>query len=112
MGKKLLLFIVCCYLLTGCQADDEEELIADVTPTPTHLVINNGDAFVWEQVTITIDGIYKMKVPMLPRGRSGYAYKQFRNQQGEGYKPAHFGPKRVEITIIDTRSKKTSRYVW
>lgn len=111
MGKMWWLFLVCCCLITGCQADDAE-LIADVVPTPTHLVINNGNAFVWDQVTVTIDGTYQMELSMLPRGRSGYSYKQFRNQQGEGYKPTSFGPKRVEITVMDTRSNKTSRYIW
>ncbi len=91
-------------VLTGCSnaKDDVYPLVADIQFTDRHILISNGDAFLWEDVTVVINGGYTLHREVLPRGKSSLPLSEFSNHDGR--RPDRIYPRVNQVTVYVGKS--------
>ncbi|WP_248930412.1 hypothetical protein [Paenibacillus hamazuiensis] len=100
----------------GCSSSESGggklPLVADIGVTKQHLIVKNGDPFVWRQVTITLDEAFTYKTDIMPRGSSSIPLADFKDAGGESYRPGVTHLKRVRIEAAETEDGIPGQFDW
>jgi hypothetical protein len=102
-------------LLSGCSYANEPDqlpLIALITTTDQHLVIQNGDAIVWKNATITIDDRYTYHAERVPRGSESIPYTSFIDENGQAFHPGLLKIRKVKIHVPNFVGDKNGTFKW
>ena len=112
-GFLILLFILLLSGLVGCSGSGEPtsvDLQAEVGTDGTYLVINNKDAFVWNEPKITINGSFVLKTDFLATGKSSVQLTEFAKSSGERFDPQKYKLTTVTIYVPDVGGGKDGFY--
>ena len=115
MRKICLSGWVILLLLSGCSYANEPEqlpLIALITTTDQHLIIQNGDAIVWKNATITIDDRYTYHTELVPRGSESIPYTSFIDEDGQAFYPGLLKVRKVKIHVPNSVGDKNGTFKW
>lgn len=88
------------------------QLNADIAATDKHLIVKNGDAFVWKNAKITINDSFVYQADIVPRGNSSIAFPLFMNKEGEDYKLQPLHMMKVQIQVPDVADGKPGVFNW
>ncbi len=103
------------FILSGCNAangDPMLQLNADIAATDKHLIVKNGDAFVWKNGKIIINDSFVYQADIIPRGNSSIAFPLFMNEEGEVYKFLPLRMMKVQIHVPDVADGKPGVFQW
>ncbi|MFS1515144.1 hypothetical protein V1503_01315 [Bacillus sp. SCS-151] len=113
MEKVRLFFLSWIILIQGCgQPNDQQLLLATIQSTNQHLMIENGDHFVWENPVITLNDEYYYHIDYVPRGKISIAYHAFKNEDGHTFEPGLLKVRKVEIRVSRLNDEKDLTYTW
>ncbi|MEI5908612.1 hypothetical protein WAK64_16310 [Bacillus spongiae] len=112
MKKTALICLICTIILQGCGNQTKPMLLATIQSTNDHLIIENGDHFVWENAIITVDEEYTYHMNYLPRGKTSIAYRLFTNEAGTTFQPGLLKVRKVEIMVPQPNDEKDLYYSW
>ncbi len=88
------------------------QLIAALTATPEHLMIDNGNASVWKDVRITINGEYVYESEIIPRGGTSLNLSEFTKGNGISFDPKKNRMRKVSIYVPDALDGKPGLFTW
>lgn len=81
-------------LLAAC----DPGLHGNIRARETSLAVRNNDPGTWTNVTLELDGEYKLELDSLPKGAdTALLYTEFKNQVGEPYSARGTRPLRLVI---------------
>lgn len=115
MRKIGLLGWAILLILSGCSYANESKqlpLIASITATNQHLIVQNGDPVVWNNVTITIDDQYTYHAEQVPRGGESIPFTKFINKNGEALQPGLLKFRKVMINVPNFVGDKDGIFKW
>lgn len=101
-------------MITGCGRvpDGQVELIADIATDGQRLIVKNGDAFVWQDAEVVVNGEYVYRAELLPRGASALPFSAFVTEYGHRVLDSDARLRSVEIRVPDARDGVPGRYKW
>jgi hypothetical protein len=109
----LLLFIftaACSNPFRG--SERASDLIVSLGFPGKHLIIDNGNDYVWNHVTIRLNGSYSYTTSLLPRGASSIPLSEFRDEQGHPFVPDSMTPHRVLLDVQEGFQGKPGHFEW
>ncbi|NDI36107.1 hypothetical protein [Chengkuizengella sediminis] len=113
MKMRTYMIMLCIMILQGCgNQSSQYQLIASIQFTNQHLMIDNGDSFVWENSLITINDEYTYEMEYIPRGKTSIPYQMFLNEKGEVYQPSLLKVRNVEVIVPKFDGKNDAVYTW
>jgi hypothetical protein len=101
----LLIFVIVStfIFLGGCFGQNggikAVELLVNLHVTKHHLIVDNGNAFVWRDVTIKVNNKYFYKTDFVPRGKSSFHLSEFVDKTGLKLNPEEEGLRKVYIHV-------------
>ena len=111
--KNVVLFFLLTAILQGCGNQMEEhKLLATIQSTNQHLLIENGDHFVWENPVITVNEEYFYHMEYIPRGKISITYHLFKNESGIAFQPGILKVRKVEILVPKSDGEEHLFYTW
>ncbi|MDP5277006.1 hypothetical protein [Chengkuizengella axinellae] len=113
MKIKALMLVLCIIILQGCgDTSTQYKLLASIQSTNQHIIVENGDVFVWENAKITINDEYTYETEYVPRGKTSVPYSLFTNAGGEVYQPGLLKVRNVEIIVPKFDGEKDAVFSW
>ncbi|WP_373231590.1 hypothetical protein [Cohnella sp.] len=115
IGLRIAFIVLLTGWMVGCSRTGQTgsiPLIADIAVTSNHLIVVNGDSFVWNQVKITIDDKYSYEAYVLPRGKSSLPLTEFVDEKANRFKPHFLKIRKVKIHVPDARDGIEGHYRW
>jgi len=112
---RSLMLILIMILLQSCAwsaHSGSNMLKADVTFTNEHLIINNMDTIVWNEVVITLDRNFTYKMDVLPRGKSSIPYIDFVDSTHHKYEAGLLKARSVEIDVKQGLDGGAGHFKW
>mgnify|MGYP000309460714 CR=1 FL=1 len=91
---------------------DRVKLIVALTATPEHIMIDNGNAYVWNDVKITINKDYFYESPLIPRGGSSYNLADFTKLDGTRFDPKQNRFRSLTIYVPEAMDGKPGYFTW
>lgn len=89
VDSRLWFPILVLLLLMGCSQSSgsrgNEGLTVDFAFTKKHIIVKNGDLFVWRDVTVTLNDKFIYKAETIPRGSYSIALELFISSSGENF---------------------------
>lgn len=111
---RVLYLVLAAAMITGCGSvpEGQVELIADIATDGQRLIVKNGNAFVWRDAEVVINGEYVYQADILPRGSSALPFSAFITQYGHRVLDPDARLQSVEIRVPDARDGMPGRYTW
>ncbi|MGF7034003.1 hypothetical protein J2T17_004951 [Paenibacillus mucilaginosus] len=108
--------LLCLGLTAGCGAADRTAdspgLLAALSFAKEHILLENGNDFVWTGVTVTLNGRYVYKADTVPRGTSALPFAEFRDGDGRPFDRSSMTPRSLVIEAGGGFNGQPGRYEW
>ncbi|MCZ8522504.1 MULTISPECIES: hypothetical protein [Paenibacillus] len=108
--------LAACLLLGSCGPAGERPatpgLLAGLTFAKSHILLENGNDFVWNGVTITLNGRYVYRTDSMPRGTSALPFDEFRDRDGHSFDRSRMTPHDLVIDAAAGFDGQPGRYEW
>jgi hypothetical protein len=88
------------------------ELTASLSATKQHVIIRNGDIFVWKDATFILNGNYEYKMSLVPRGSVSLNLADFRREDGTAFRPGKDWMRSLRIIVPDAVDGHAGYYEW
>lgn len=112
----LLAFVLALAPLAGCsrpaETPQEPQLLASLSFTRHQLILDNGNDYVWRDVTMTLNRSYTYTTDLLPRGESSIPLAAFRDARGNAFDPGAATPRRLTVDVAQGLDGKSGRFAW
>lgn len=114
MCRSLMLLFIMIFLqsCTRTEYSGSNVLRADIAFTNQHLIINNMDVIVWNNVVITLDRNYTYRMDVLPRGKSSIPYNAFADSSHHNYEPGLLKARSVVIAVKQGSDSAEGHFKW
>ncbi|WP_426451855.1 hypothetical protein ACP26L_07055 [Paenibacillus sp. S-38] len=113
---QLWALLLCLVLAAGCGAQDRPAdspgLLAALSFAKEHILLDNGNDFVWTGVTVTLNGRYVYKAGTVPRGTSALPFAEFRDSDGRPFDRSSMTPHKLVIEAVGGFTGQPGRYEW
>jgi|GEM_PF-6871879 len=96
----------------GGTAASPTELIVSLGFPGQHVIVDNGNDFVWQQVAIRLNDDYQYQTPLLPRGASSIPLSAFHDAEGHEFVPSAMTPHRLVIEVQSGFQGKPGYFKW
>ena len=90
---------------------DKVDLIVALSATPEHIMIDNGNSYVWNNAKITINNRYVYESD-IPRGGTSLNLTEFTKQDGTSFNPKKNRLYHVSIYVPDALDGKHGVFNW
>lgn len=113
-GACFVIMLTACFVYWGSdkKEPDQVELTASLVMAAQHLLVSNGDAFVWERARFVVNGRYIYEMDLVPRGSISLNLSDFHMENGTAFNPGKDRLRRLEITVPDAYDGRAGYYVW
>lgn len=115
LAWKWLFAVLLIISICGCgkvNESDEVDLIIALSATPEHIMIDNGNSYVWNNAKITINNSYFYESDMIPRGSTSLNLTEFTKQNGTAFDPKKNRLYSVSIYVPDALDGKPGAFNW
>lgn len=115
LAWKWLFAVLLIISICGCgkvNESDEVDLIIALSATPEHIMIDNGNSYVWNNAKITINNSYFYESDMIPRGGTSLNLTEFSKQDGTAFDPKKNRLYSVSIYVPDALDGKPGVFNW
>lgn len=112
---QTLCLLLLCASAAACAAPaqpGDPGLLARLSFSRSQLIIDNGNDFVWNRVTIRLNGDYVYATDILPRGASSLPLSEFRAPGGAPFDPLRSTPHRLTIQVEEGFDRKPMYWEW
>lgn len=112
-----LLLVFAPLVSTGCLTKTGDDggkwhLLSDLATDGQHLILKNGEPFIWKNPTITVNGEYSLKLSELPRGNTSLNLTDFKSADGGSFDPATQTMRSVSVSVPDVMGGKEGVWTW
>ncbi|CAG7618103.1 hypothetical protein PAESOLCIP111_02083 [Paenibacillus solanacearum] len=109
--------IVAVLLLSACSASGSSEsgdpgLMVKLSFSPNHVMVDNGNDFVWKGVSVELNGTYRYAAEVLPRGASSIPFSEFRDEAGNAFERRLSVPHRMTLRVKEGFGGKPGTWQW
>ncbi len=112
--QKCLLISLLMLSISACgtaNESDKVDLIVALSATPEHIMIDNGNSYVWNNAKITINNRYFYESD-IPRGGTSLNLTEFTKQDGTSFNPKKNRLYHVSIYVPDALDGKPGVFNW
>lgn len=112
--QKCLITSLLMISISACgnaNESDKVDLIVALSATPEHIMIDNGNSYVWNNAKITINNNYFYESD-IPRGGTSLNLSEFIKQDGTSFNPKKNQLYRVSIYVPDALDGKPGVFNW
>jgi hypothetical protein len=108
----LLVLTTSCSLPTLTNSRSSTDLQAALTFSVTNIMIDNGNDFVWNGVTLRLNNNYDLTIDRMPRGVTSVQLAEFRNAEGIPFNPLSMTPHQLNIQVQAGFENKPGSFNW
>jgi hypothetical protein len=106
------LLIISISACGNANESDKVDLIVALSATPEHIMIDNGNSYVWNNAKITINNRYIYESEMIPRGGTSLNLTKFTKQDGTSFNPKKDRLYSVSIYVPEALDGKHGVFNW
>ena len=109
--------IVAMLLLSACSASEsagvgDPGLMVKLSFSPNHVMVDNGNDYVWKGVSVELNGKYRYATEVLPRGASSIPFSEFRDEAGNAFERRQSAPHRMTLRVKEGFGGKPGTWQW
>lgn len=93
-------------------APPSSQLIVQLGFPGEQLIVDNGNDYVWRDVSIRLNDSYLYSTPLLPRGASSIPLSEFVDADGHSFVPSAMTPHRLIVEVRSGFQGKPGYFVW
>ncbi|OXM82804.1 hypothetical protein [Paenibacillus rigui] len=93
-------------------ASPSSQLIVQLGFPGEQLIVDNGNDYVWRDVSIRLNDSYLYSTPLLPRGASSIPLSEFVDADGHSFVPSAMTPHRLIVEVRSGFQGKPGYFVW
>lgn len=109
---SMLILSTACSPFTNISLGSSIDLQPALTFSTTNIMIDNGNDFVWNGVTLTMNNGYIYKIDKMPRGVSSIPLAEFRDAQGNSFHTQSMVPHQLNIQVQAGFENKPGTFNW
>lgn len=106
------LMIVSISACGNANESNQVDLIVALSATPEHIMIDNGNSYVWNNAKITINNHYVYESDVIPRGGTSLNLTEFTKPDGTSFNPKKNRLYSVSIYVPDALDGKRGIFKW
>ncbi|CAG7642794.1 hypothetical protein ACFQI7_10915 [Paenibacillus allorhizosphaerae] len=104
-------------LLAACSGPESSPpgdpgLMVKLSFSRKHVMIDNGNDFVWKDASMEINNKFRYVTALLPRGASSIPLSEFRDEDGHPFDPQQGKPHRLTLQVKEGAGGKPGTWVW
>jgi hypothetical protein len=118
MKSKVLSCITAGLVLAGYSSNAPSSkagntlILADIGATRQHLLVTNSNPFVWRKVTFVVNGTYRYRMEVVPRGSTSITLASFVDDDGQPFSGTAAGLRGVDIAVGDAAAGRQGSFRW
>lgn len=87
-------------------------LLAVLSFSRDHMLLENGNDFVWKHTVLRLNGTYLWRAELVPRSPGSIPLADFRNERGQAFDPRSMTPHSLTIEVGEAYDGKPARKDW